>query len=156
MNDPEIESVVPLYSREGSVITGLLQARGPDFDDPPERAVFRIDLRFSGRMIDATSTDDFFDALLTLRSRLEAEGLLLGCYGCSRNVYPSPMDRDSSSARAYRMTLGRPALEADRVGLFETGNDVQPATIAEQEAYRRDWFASLRAADPSRRGSGTS
>ena len=150
MEDPELERVVPLYAHDGSVITAHLQARGPDFDDPPERAVFRIELGFSGRMIDATSPDDFFDALRRLRSRLETEGLLLGCYGCSRNVYPSPMDRDSSSAGAYRMTMGRPALEADRVGLFDTGNDVQPATIAEQEEYRRDWFASLRAPDRKR------
>jgi hypothetical protein len=53
------------------------------------------------------------------------------------------MDRGSSSARAYRLTLGAQAREVDRVRLFDSGPDVRPASIAEQRAFHGRWLASL-------------
>jgi hypothetical protein len=120
-----------------------LQTRGQGFSDSPEDQLFSLELEFSGRVLTATSPDDFWSALTRLRAQLEAEGCLLGCYGCSKDVYPSPMDLDSASAKAYRLTPGRAALQKDRVGLFETGPEVRPATMAEQKAFRVEWGTTL-------------
>ncbi|MDO5654091.1 MAG: hypothetical protein Q4G39_08305 [Brachymonas sp.] len=94
--------------------------------------------RFFGR------GDDYFDAMIEARKQLEASGLLLGIYGASRNVWPSPMSRSMGEGiKAYRMTMGRQALSKDLVHIFDSGPDVLPSTIAEQEAYKNAWFDSL-------------
>jgi hypothetical protein len=143
LNNPEKEYEIPLHRAAGSAVSAKLETRGQGFGDEPEDQVFSLELRFEGRVLTATSPDDFFAALAALRTQLEAEGLLLACFGCSRNVYPSPMDRDSASARAYRLTLGRQAVEKDRVPLFASGPGIEPATMAEQQAFRDEWFRSL-------------
>jgi hypothetical protein len=51
---------------------------------------------------------DLFDALVMARRILEAKGVLLGCNGSRRDVFPSPMLRQSTSGRrAYVLTLPR-------------------------------------------------
>ena len=102
-----------------------------------------LELAFAGKRISASGLD-FFEALLSLRRQLEQESTFLLVYGASRSVWPSGMTRSmGSGSRAYRITLGKPALGKDMVSIFESGPDVEPATIAEQERYRDEWFASL-------------
>jgi hypothetical protein len=87
---------------------------------------------------------DFFEALCSVRSQLETEGLLLGTYGGSRRVYPSGMGRDMGRGlRAYRMTMGQHARIEDLVGIFDVGPDVEPATVEQQGAFFRNWLASI-------------
>jgi hypothetical protein len=96
-----------------------------------------------GRSVSA-SADDVFFALVAVRRALEAEGLLLECYGASRNVWPSGMALSMNGGRlAYRMTLGQPGRQDDLVGIFETGPDVAPVTVQEQEAFVQQWRDSL-------------
>lgn len=86
---------------------------------------------------------DFFRALQTIRRRgLQPKGLIPFCYGASLNVWPSGMARDMGlGLKAYRMEMGRPATEL--VDIFAEGSDVIPSLVAEQDAFARDWFASL-------------
>ncbi|CAR57622.1 hypothetical protein [Burkholderia cenocepacia] len=87
---------------------------------------------------------DFFEALSAVRQRLEAHGLLLGCYGASLNVFPSPMARQMGSGlKAYRLTLGQQAKRQDLVRIFDTGPDVRPASVAAQREYFDTWQKSL-------------
>jgi len=103
-----------------------------------------VELEFAGGRLEATSEEDFFSALATLREDLEAKGILLVCYGASKNVYPSPMSRSMGyGERAYRLKLGRRARSEDLVSIFESGPDVVPATLEEQEAYYEEWLNSL-------------
>jgi hypothetical protein len=145
MDAPETEHELSLLSTDGTLVTAILQTKGQGFGDTPEDGLFSLELRFSSRALRASSPDDFFSALSTLRALLESEGLLLCCYGCSRNVYPSAMDLGSSSDKAYRTFPGRPSLQSDRVSLFASGPDVEPVTIADQRTYHDQWIASLRA-----------
>jgi hypothetical protein len=90
---------------------------------------------------------DYFDALVALRKHLEAQGTLIRVNGAARNVWPSGMSRSMGGGlKAYRMTLGAQAGIADLVHIFESSVGVEPATIAEQENFRDQWFASLAAA----------
>ena len=94
----------------------------------------------------AASADDFFEALCLIRLNLEADGLLLFCYGASLNVYPSGMARSMASGKvAYKMQDGKHATKADLVSIYAEGPDVIPATVANQREYFNAWVASDRA-----------
>lgn len=83
-------------------------------------------------------------ALAAVRLESEKEGLLPECYGAGLNVYPSRMSRSMGAGmKAYRMTMGKQALTENLVSIFITGPDVQPAKVADQEAYFSTWLKSL-------------
>jgi hypothetical protein len=117
-----------------------------------ERATFEFDdeqddcllvCRYRGQTISAQE-DDFFEALVSIRRRLQAHGLMPYCYGASLNVFPSGMFRDMGSGlQAYKLTLGKQARMADLVGIFDEGIDVVPADVDAQEQFFRDWLGSL-------------
>ena len=87
---------------------------------------------------------NYFHALCEIRRQLEETGWRPVCYGSSRNVYPSRMCCDMGQGlHAYRMTMGRPAVLEDLVGIFDSGPDVLPVSVEEQEAFREDWLRSL-------------
>lgn len=92
------------------------------------------------------SADDFFEALCGVRLELEAEGLLLFCYGASLNVYPSGIARSMALGKtAYKMQTGKHASMSDLVDIFSEGPDVIPATVARQREYFNEWVSSDRA-----------
>jgi hypothetical protein len=113
-------------------------------EDPEDPEKLRLELHFAERVIVARSRDSLFDALISVRREMEGEGLLLACYGCSRNVYPSRMSLDMGSGdKAYILEMGRKGRAKDMVSIFETGPEVIPVTLAEQEENHRNWLASL-------------
>ena len=105
--------------------------------------VCSLSLSFDGRLLSA-SADDYFEAFCDIRRLLEAEGILPVCYGASRTAYPSGMCRRMArGTTTYRLTLRQPGRQADLVSIFAGGADVQPATVAEQQAFFDAWLASL-------------
>jgi hypothetical protein len=111
---------------------------------PEDQEAVRLELRFDDREFAVTTEDGFFEALTSLRKQFEPEGFRLECYGCSRRVYPSAMARSMGyGERAYRLEFGRQAKSVDLVSIFDSGPEVQPATLADQERYYRDWLESL-------------
>ncbi|SFU83117.1 hypothetical protein SAMN05216350_1064 [Polaromonas sp. YR568] len=91
------------------------------------------------------SAEDFFEALCAIRLQLEAEGLLLFCYGASLNVYPSGMARSMAGGKvAYKMQAGKHVTTADLVDIFSEGPDVIPATVKQQREYFEEWVSSDR------------
>lgn len=88
---------------------------------------------------------DFFEALVSVRRQLQADGLMPYCYGASLNVFPSGMARDMAQGlKAYKMVLGKLARLADLVDIFDQGPDIVPANVDAQEHFWRDWLASAR------------
>ena len=84
---------------------------------------------------------DYFEALCTLHVPLEARGIFPHCYGASRNVYPSGMGRDMGAGlRAYKLKIGVAASIQDLVSIFDTGDDVEPATLHEQRQFFEQWL----------------
>lgn len=126
---------------EGSFLDGECEAWEESPADPDQ---VMVRLRLAGLEVEK-SADDFFSALVAIRSELEASGIKLMNYGSSLNVYPSPMSRSMGAGeKAYRLRMGEQAKSADLVSIFETGPDVNPSTVPEQEQFYRDWLASLR------------
>lgn len=112
---------------------------------PEDPNAVRLEIRFDGREFGVITENGFFEALTSLRKKLEPEGFRLVCYGSSRWVYPSPMIRSMGyGEKAYRLELGRQASSADLVSIFDTGPGVEPVTVAVQEQCYRDWLESLR------------
>lgn len=102
-----------------------------------------LTLQYPGGEI-TTQASDYFEALCQIRRQLEPAGWRPVCYGSSRNVWPSGMCRDMSLGnKAYKTQLGRQALRADLVGTFETGPDVVPSSVEEQEQFHQEWLQSL-------------
>jgi hypothetical protein len=104
-----------------------------------------LDLSFGGEVFHGSSTD-FFAALGEARQRFERDGHRLLCYGASRNVWASGMARDMAlGLKVYQLTLGKPGGDVQR-NIFDTGPDVVPSTVAEQEGFYEEWIESLRSA----------
>jgi hypothetical protein len=113
--------------------------------DPDNPDNIKLALRFANRKV-VFSADDYFSAMCSIRLELEQDGLLLNCYGASRNVRPSPMSIDMGAGeKAYRLKLGEQAHIVDLVSIFDSGPDVEPVTVDAQEAFFNSWIASLNA-----------
>jgi hypothetical protein len=110
---------------------------------PEDEERVKLTLDFNGKEISSVE-DDYFSAMCSIRRVLEQGGALLRCYGASRNVYPSGMSRSmGGGVKAYKMSMGSPAKTKDLVSIFETGPDVDPVTVAEQEDFFKKWIQSL-------------
>jgi hypothetical protein len=124
----------------GGTLEGEIEAWEESPSDP-DQVVVRLHL--AGVESEKTA-DDFFSALVAIRVELDAKGIRLMNYGSSLNVYPSPMSRSMGSGeKAYRLSMGEQAKTADLVSIFETGPDVTPSTVQEQEQFYRKWISSL-------------
>ena len=87
---------------------------------------------------------DFWKALVGLRELMEHKDLRPVVYGASRNVTSSDKSVEvSHGLYGYRLTLGKLAVREDLVHIFETGDDVDPVLVSEQEEFARRWFDSL-------------
>ena len=112
---------------------------------PEDREMVKVSLQFNSREI-ASTAHDYFSAMCSIRRVLEKENGLLHCYGASRNVYPSGMCRDMGAGmKAYKMQMGSHARLSDLVCIFDTGPDISPATVDEQERFYKEWLASEKA-----------
>lgn len=111
---------------------------------PGDAGAVLVRLVLGGEAVQVVA-EDCFAALVQLRRGLEATGRLLVCNGSSLDVYPSGMSRSMGvGQKAYRLTMGRQALMADLVSIFETAPGVQPSRVDEQAAFFEQWVASLR------------
>lgn len=105
-------------------------------NDPQNPEVGRVDLQFLDKQF--TGYDVSFNyALNNIRREIEPQGILLRCYGSSRTVHASGMS--SSMGRggfAYRMDVNIP-MDKRLVSIFDSGSDVDPCTIEEQDQFFR-------------------
>jgi len=134
------------YDFEVRTAMGGIVARLTSWEEAPEqRENVKLRLEFNDEVFEALHESSFFHALLELRRRLEPKGMMLVCYGASENVFPSGMAVNmGNGGKAYRLTLGRPALMADLVDIFDTGPDVVPVSVEKQEAFFQTWLRSAR------------
>lgn len=132
---------------EVSILTGEARTAAILFrwDEAPEDfKEVKLRLEFAGTSLEARDRDGYFSALCQIRRQLEVSGMLLVCYGASLNVYPSGMSASMGSGeKAYRQTLGKAALTADLVVIFDVGPDIVPATIDAQREFHQQWIKSL-------------
>ncbi|MGE0879828.1 MAG: hypothetical protein AB7L13_16345 [Acidimicrobiia bacterium] len=92
--------------------------------------------------------EDFslFRSLVSIRSRLDAEGLLLGINGSRLDVYPTAMIEDAYGGRlAYLLSTRRKSNreQHDAVDIFEPAPLARLASVAAQHQAFRDYNAGL-------------
>ncbi|HYS82505.1 MAG TPA: hypothetical protein VEM76_17480 [Anaeromyxobacteraceae bacterium] len=132
-------SVEAIKRSDGSRAPCLL--RLPDRQPHSERCEIEA---IMGQTSWTRADTDYFAALALVRRDLEAHGWLLSCYGASRNIYPSGMARDMGlGLKANKLHLGQRGRREDLVDIFTTGPDVEPASVDEQEAFHKEWLASI-------------
>lgn len=120
------------------------EAEGTFTYDPKSHGNCHLRLKLCGRTFEATEWD-YFEALCTIRKSLERSGIETLCYGASKTVFPSAMARDMGSGLvAYKITMGLHSRREDMVHIFDIGDDVEPATVAEQSAFFQTWVKSPR------------
>jgi len=88
---------------------------------------------------------DLFEALASVRRRLEVSGWLIAVQGARRDTFPSGMVRDMGGARrVYVLEPGRPVAREHLVDIFADADPADLGTVEEQERNYRDWLASTR------------
>lgn len=133
MNDDESYRVTILGANGRTVPGTFFLSEDPNSDR------ISLKLEFEDQCI-IKAADDYFEAMCEIRRELEKNNLKLNCYGASKNVYPSGMCRDMGMGlKAYKMRLGIHVRMSDLVIIFETGPDVEPATVEEQHNFFQQW-----------------
>ena len=94
---------------------------------------------------------DLFEALVVARRELEAHGVLVGCNGARRDVFPSAMLRQAAGGRrAYVLSVPRTAARPPTVDIFAPAPDTSAlASVDEQRAWFDRWLET----GPGERGS---
>ena len=113
-------------------------------EDGFSRRECRITLRYERGEVHGVGTD-FFNAFCRIREQLAGSGIYPVCYGASRNVYPNGMSRSMGAGlKAYRLQMGRQAEQEDLVHIFDSGPDIELATVEAQKAFADGWFDQYR------------
>lgn len=109
---------------------------------PEEQENYHIKFELDD-MIIWSEGENYFDALINLRRKLEADNIMLLCKGCSRYVYPSPMILSmGDSIEAYELSIGKRAHISDLVNIFEPCKYDEYASVDEQYNFYETWRKS--------------
>jgi hypothetical protein len=93
---------------------------------------------------------DLFEAFMTAREELEAEGFIPLVAGAERQCYPSGMARNMGEGdQVYRLTNGKTPVLENLVFIFEPSNAEAVATVAEQAKAFAIWADGVPADDES-------
>lgn len=89
--------------------------------------------------------ENYFEALIDLKKKLEVKDMKLLCKGCSKYVYPSPMILSMGDAiEAYELEIGKQACTSDLVNIFEPCKYDEYASVEEQYRFYETWSKSRR------------
>lgn len=121
---------------------GAIRECAIEIDAAPRACLTFLD---SGEVKKAYVGEDFFEALIALRLKLEEAGMQLLCCGARRDVFPSGMSRSMSLGRmAYITRLGVPSLPSDLVDIFDYAEPEVLGSVAQQAEFHEAWVNSLR------------
>ena len=89
-------------------------------------------------------SDNFWEALLSVRRELELKEIRLLCKGCCKNVYPSAMMLSMGAGRReYVLNVGEQAKLESLVDIFDNCASDEYFSIAEQQNYYDEWCNSI-------------
>lgn len=105
--------------------------------------VIMMKLRYNEIVLVETA-ENCFDALVSIRKRLQSCNENIACMGSCKVVYPSGMCSNMGYGdKAYKLTLGKAACHEDLVSIFEVCDPSECVTVEEQEKYFNEWVNSL-------------
>ena len=87
--------------------------------------------------------DNIFDSIVELRKKLESKDIYLLCNASVVNIYPSPMQKDFGGTKAYKLQMGKQAVLADVVDIFDYNSELKIGSVEEQKKFYENWLKSL-------------
>ena len=96
------------------------------------------------RTIYFSKSDNIFDSVVELRKKLELNNIYLLCNASAINVYPSGMQKEFGGTKAYKLQMGKQAVLADVVDIFDYDSELKIGSVKEQEEFFESWIESLR------------
>ena len=96
------------------------------------------------REIYFSKSDNIFDSVVELRKKLELKNIYLLCNASVINVYPSGMQKEFGGTKAYKLQMGKQAVLADVVDIFDYDSELKIGSVKEQEEFFESWIESLR------------
>ena len=87
--------------------------------------------------------DNIFDSIVELRKKLESKDIYLLCNASVVNIYPSPMQKDFGGTKAYKLQMGKQAVLADVVDIFDYNNELKIGSVEKQKKIYENWLKSL-------------
>jgi hypothetical protein len=110
---------------------------------PDNEAMVLVETNFMGNGMKIKG-ENFFSALLALRSELEKEKIQIVCNGSAKNVYPSRMQLSMGTGRkAYKLSIGQQAKNSNMVDIFDCDEELEFVDIDEQSKYYSEWLKSI-------------
>ena len=95
------------------------------------------------RAIYFSKSDNIFDSVVELRKKLELKNIYLLCNASAINVYPSGMQKEFGGTKAYKLQMGKQAVLADVVDIFDYDSELKIGSVKEQEEFFESWIESL-------------
>ena len=95
-------------------------------------------------MVYFSKSDNIFDSVVELRKKLELKNIYLLCNASVINVYPSGMQKEFGGTKAYKLQMGKQAVLADVVDIFDYDSELKIGSVKEQEEFFESWIESLR------------
>ena len=95
------------------------------------------------RTIYFSKSDNIFDSVVELRKKLELNNIYLLCNASAINVYPSGMQKEFGGTKAYKLQMGKQAVLADVVDIFDYDSELKIGSVKEQEEFFESWIESL-------------
>ena len=96
------------------------------------------------RTIYFSKSDNIFDSIVELRKKLELNNIYLLCNASVINVYPSGMQKEFGGTKAYKLQMGKQAVLADVVDIFDYNSELKIGSVKEQEEFFESWIESFR------------
>ena len=87
--------------------------------------------------------DNIFDSIVELRKKLESKDIYLLYNASVVNIYPSPMQKDFGGTKAYKLQMGKQAVLADVVDIFDYNNELKIGSVEKQKKIYENWLKSL-------------
>jgi len=96
------------------------------------------------RTIYFSKSDNIFDSVVELRKKLELNNIYLLFNASVINVYPSGMQKEFGGTKAYKLQMGKQAVLADVVDIFDYDSELKIGSVKEQEEFFESWIESFR------------
>jgi hypothetical protein len=132
---------IELISESGEVLPATVELDHSDWlEGGFQKTRASITIRWSGNQLTGAEWN-FFDAMCQVRTQLATLGLTPRCYAACRNLVVSPLAADMGRGeKGYLVEPGKRAKEANLVGIFDSGPDMDLTSVEEQRAFTRQWW----------------
>ncbi|WP_055075132.1 hypothetical protein [Pseudanabaena sp. 'Roaring Creek'] len=131
---------IMLRDEDGNLLPASIDTGSRDWTDTDGRHTdCLIKLSWAGGVIEETDWN-YFASFKKVRKRLATHSLLPMCYGASRRVILTGMAVDMGLGQKIWRVNQDDEMYHPLVGIFKTGEDVEPVSVEEQEKFQAEWW----------------